>query len=43
MPKIWTDLLDPRFKGKLMVADPANSSTAYTILWGIEKLLGPTG
>ena len=40
MPKTWTDLLDPRFKGKIIIADPANSSTAYTILWGVEKMLG---
>lgn len=42
-PKTWTDLLDPRLKGKITIADPANSSTAYTILWGIEKLLGADG
>ena len=40
MPKTWTHLLDPRFKGKIIIADPANSSTAYTILWGVEKMLG---
>jgi len=40
MPKTWTDLLDPRLKGKIIIADPANSSTAYTILWGVEKMLG---
>jgi iron(III) transport system substrate-binding protein len=39
-PKSWADILDPRFKGKMIIADPANSSTAYTILWGIDKLLG---
>lgn len=39
-PKTWSDVLDPRFKGKLIIADPANSSTAFTILWGFEKLLG---
>jgi iron(III) transport system substrate-binding protein len=39
-PKAWTDLLDPAFKGKLTIADPANSSTAYTILWGVRQLLG---
>lgn len=42
-PKSWKDLLDPAFKGKIIIADPANSSTAYTILWGIDKLLGPDG
>ncbi|PZU90727.1 MAG: ABC transporter substrate-binding protein [Chelatococcus sp.] len=40
-PKSWKELLDPSFKGKIIIADPANSSTAYTILWGIDKLLGP--
>lgn len=40
-PKAWADLLNPAFKGKIIIADPANSSTAYTILWGIDKLLGP--
>jgi iron(III) transport system substrate-binding protein len=42
-PKTWADLLEPRFKGKIIIADPANSSTSYTILWGIEKLLGEAG
>ncbi len=40
MPKTWTDLLDPRWKGKVVVADPANSSTGYTILWGLHKKIG---
>ncbi len=39
-PKTWRDLLDPRWKGKLIIADPANSSTAYTILWGVRQMLG---
>jgi iron(III) transport system substrate-binding protein len=39
-PKRWEDFLDPRWKGKVAIADPNNSSTAYTILWGIEKVLG---
>ncbi|MBM3571230.1 MAG: extracellular solute-binding protein, partial [Alphaproteobacteria bacterium] len=39
-PKQWSDLLDPRWKGKLIVADPSASSTAYTVLWGANKLLG---
>lgn len=43
VPKTFADILDPRYKGKLMVADPANSSTAYTILWGIDKMLGADG
>ena len=42
-PKTWKDLLDPRWKGKIIVADPGSSSTAYTVLWGVGKLLGPDG
>ena len=42
-PRTWKDLLDPRWKGKIIVADPSGSSTAYTILWGLGKLLGPEG
>ena len=43
LPKTWADLLDARFKGKIIIADPANSSTALTILWGVEKMLGAEG
>lgn len=43
MPKTWEDLLAPEWKGKFVVADPANSSTGYTILWGIYKKLGAEG
>jgi iron(III) transport system substrate-binding protein len=39
-PKTWKDMLDPRWKGKIIIADPANSSTAYTILWGLKAMLG---
>jgi iron(III) transport system substrate-binding protein len=42
-PKTWADLLDARFKGRIIIADPANSSTALTILWGVEKMLGAEG
>ena len=39
-PRTWNDLLNPGWKGKLIIADPANSSTAYTILWGVRQMLG---
>lgn len=42
-PKTWTDLLDPKWKGKIIIADPANSSTAYTIIWGVKTLFGSDG
>jgi len=38
-PKTWSDLADPAWKGKVMIPDPANSSTGYTIAWGLSKLL----
>lgn len=28
-PKTWTDLLDPKYKGKIAFTDPANSGSAY--------------
>lgn len=42
-PKTWADLLDPKWKGKIIIADPANSSTGYTIIWGVKTLLGADG
>jgi iron(III) transport system substrate-binding protein len=29
-PKSWSDLLDPKYKGKIAFTDPANSGSAYT-------------
>jgi len=29
-PKIWSDLLDPKYKGKIAFTDPANSGSAYS-------------
>jgi len=43
MPKCWSDLIKPEFKGKIQVASPQSSGTAYTAtatfvqLWGEEK------
>jgi iron(III) transport system substrate-binding protein len=38
-PKAWADLADPAWKGKIILPDPANSSTGYTIVWGLSKIL----
>jgi iron(III) transport system substrate-binding protein len=43
VPQTWADLADPKFKGKIIIADPENSSTAYTALWLIEQVLGTEG
>lgn len=39
-PRRWKDLLDPVWKGRIIVADPGATSTAYTALWGLSQLLG---
>ncbi|MBJ2153049.1 extracellular solute-binding protein [Paracoccus sp. IB05] len=38
-PQTWADLADPAWNGRIILADPANSSTGYTIVWGLSKLL----
>ena len=43
MPQTWADLAAPAFKGKIIIADPENSSTAYSALWLIEQVLGAEG
>jgi iron(III) transport system substrate-binding protein len=39
-PKAWTDLLDPRWKGRVSVAHPAFSGGAGVWVLGVEKLHG---
>ncbi|QIM18200.1 extracellular solute-binding protein [Leucobacter coleopterorum] len=39
-PTSWKDLTDPKWKGKVIVADPSQSSTALTALYGASKVLG---
>jgi iron(III) transport system substrate-binding protein len=40
-PKKWSDLFDPKWKGKLEMDDPRGSGPGGTILSGIEALYGP--
>lgn len=43
IPKCWKDLLDPRLKNEIQIADPQSAGTAYTAiatfvqLWGEEE------
>ena len=39
-PKSWEDLTAPEWRGKITVADPSQSSTALTALYGAYKVLG---
>jgi len=42
-PKSWAELFDPRWKGKIIVADPERSGTAYAALYGIDEVHGKEG
>jgi len=39
IPTSWADLAKPEWKGKITMANPESSSTGYTIIWGLSKLL----
>ncbi|MDQ4213236.1 extracellular solute-binding protein [Microbacterium sp. ASV81] len=42
-PAKWSDLTDAKWKGKIIVADPQQSTTALTALYGAYKVLGKDG
>ena len=39
VPKTWAELADPAWNGKIIVANPNNSSMGYTVAWGLAKSL----
>ena len=39
-PKTWADLADPKYKGEIIMANPAISGTQYAILSGIIQTMG---
>ena len=43
MPKSWADILDPKWKGKIVMANPLKSGSAYAQIYGIYKLYGWNG
>ena len=40
VPKSWSDLLNPAYKGEIQVANPAASGTAYTMVATLVQLMG---
>src|SRR5512137_2224742 len=42
-PKTWKELLDPRWKGQVVMANPEKSGSAYAQVYGIYKLYGMDG
>lgn len=43
MPKTWKDLLDPKWKDKIVMANPLKSGSAYAQVYGLYKLYGWDG
>ncbi len=43
LPKSWADLLEPRWKGKIVMANPDKSGTAYAQVYGVYKMFGDEG
>jgi len=43
MPKTWKDLFDPKWKGKIVMANPEKSGSAYAQVYGLYKLYGWDG
>lgn len=39
-PKGWSDILNPKFKGQIAMADPAKSGSAYTIMATMVEAYG---
>ena len=39
-PACWEDLLDPRFRNEIQMANPASSGTAYVIIATLVQLMG---
>lgn len=42
-PKSWSDLFDPKWKGKIIMGDPSSSGSAYDQVYGIHQLYGEDG
>lgn len=43
MPKTWKELFNPKWKGKIVMANPEKSGSAYAQVYGIYKLYGWDG
>lgn len=39
-PRCWSDLVDPRYRGEIQIADPWSSGTSYTFLAATLERLG---
>jgi iron(III) transport system substrate-binding protein len=42
-PKKWSDLLDPKWTNKIVLADPRSSGSVHSLIWYITEYLAPKG
>lgn len=43
MPRSWSDLMKPEWKGRFAITDPSKSATAYSLVYGLLKQFGRDG
>lgn len=43
MPKKWADILEPKWKDKIVMANPQKSGSAYAQVYGLYKMFGWDG
>jgi iron(III) transport system substrate-binding protein len=41
VPRTWSDLLKPEYKGEIQMANPSSAGTAYTTIATLVQLMGP--
>jgi len=42
-PTSWQELMDPKWKGKVIIGDPATSGSAYDQIYGVYQVYGTEG
>lgn len=43
VPQTWKDVFDAKWKGRLIMSNPEQSSSSYEQIWGVNKLYGQPG
>lgn len=43
VPQTWKEVFDPKWKGRIIMSNPEQSSSSYEQIWGVNKLFGQPG
>lgn len=43
VPQTWNELFSPKWKGRIVMSNPEQSSSSYEQIWGINQLFGQAG